>query len=69
MSKSAKMIVAARVKYKDRVALEKMREHWQRHKSQLLLKAGGPYDLSAAIKSFDDDLAAIDDGLSQLDGH
>jgi len=66
MSEAIKSIVDARVRLKDRIALEEMREHRQELKRELQLRAGQLFDFSKTIKSFDDDLGAIEDGLARF---
>ena len=64
MSEAVKLIVEARVSLKDRIA---MRQHRQRLKNELRLKAGELFDFNPTIKILEEDLTAIDEGLARLD--
>jgi hypothetical protein len=66
MSDALKLIVDAYVSLKDRVALEEMREHRQRLRSDLQAKAGGWVDVSRSIQLFDEDIEAVEAGLARL---
>jgi len=67
MSEAVKLIVEARVSLKDRIALEEMRQHRQQLRNELLQRAGQSFDFSQTIKSFDDDIMAIEEGIARLD--
>ena len=69
MSEAVKLIVDAHIRLKDRDALEAMRQHRQRLRNELLLRAGQSYDFNPTMKFFDDDLSAIEEGLARLDAH
>jgi hypothetical protein len=66
MSVAIKAIVDVHVRYKDRVALEQLRDHRQKLKRDLQLRSGGPFDVSQSIRIFDEDISVIESGLEQL---
>ena len=62
----ARSCVDGYVGLKDRLALEKMREHRQRMRSSLQERAGGPFDLSQSIRLCDEDIEVVEAGLARL---
>jgi hypothetical protein len=66
MSEAIKLIVDARVRLQDRIALEEMRQHRQRLKNELQPRTGEAFDVSQTVKFLDDDLMVIEEGLATL---
>ena len=69
MSEAIKLIVDAKVSLKDRIALEEMRQHRQRLKSELAPREGQGFGISQTIELVDDDLRAIEEGIARLDAY
>jgi hypothetical protein len=66
MSSAMDSIVDAYVRLKNRAALEEMRMHRHRLKVNLFLHGEERrYDVSPAIRSFDDDLSVIEAGIER----
>jgi exonuclease I len=66
MSAAINSIVNGFVSLKDRNALEEMREHRQRLLKQLQAQQTGWVDASSTIALFEEDLRAIEAGLTSL---
>jgi hypothetical protein len=63
---AVKLIVDGYVSLKDRGALEEIRQHRQRLKSQLQQKVDGYFDVSSSLRLFDEDLRVIEEGFRRL---
>ena len=66
MSIVMQSIVDGHVRFKDRDALEALRDHRCRLRQALHQRLGGPVDVGQSIRLFDEDLAVIESGLGQL---
>ena len=66
MSESIRWIVNSHVKLKRRESLEELREHRKKLKRQLQGLSKDGFDPSNAIRSCDDDLSVIEQGLERL---
>jgi len=66
MSEAIKSIVETYVGLSNRVALEEMLQHRHRLRNQLRLKTRQGYDFAHALRAFDEDVRAIEDGLARL---
>ena len=66
MSEAVKLIVESFISLKDRASLEEMRKHRQKLRKELQGRVGPAFDLSQTIRSIDDDLKIIEDGVARL---
>ena len=66
MSEAIKYIVNGYVTLKNREALEELRAHRMRLRKQLKEQPSSWIDPSQTIRLYEDDLQAIEDGLSRL---
>jgi len=66
MSEAVKLIVDTYVSLKNREGLEAIREHRQLMRDQLREKSGGAFDVSKSIRTCDDEIAIVEQGLDRL---
>ncbi len=66
MSEAVKLIVDSYVSLKDRKAIEDLHEHRQLLRQRLEEKAGAWFDTSFLVGLIDEDIKAIEAGLTRL---
>jgi hypothetical protein len=66
MSEAIRLIVDAYVGLENRFALEEMRQHRQELRNELRMKTGQEFDFGRSVRMLDEDLRAIEDGITRL---
>lgn len=66
MSEAVRLVVDSYVSLKDRKAIEELHEHRQGLRRRLQEKAGGWFNTGFLMSLIDEDLKAIEAGLSKL---
>jgi hypothetical protein len=66
VSEAMKLIVDAYVGLENRFGLEEMRQHRQELRNELRMRTGQGFDFGLSVRTIDEDLSAIEDGITRL---
>jgi hypothetical protein len=66
MSEAMRSIIDSYVGQENRFALEAMREHRKELRNELQMKTGQGFDFGLSVRAIDEDLRAIEDGITRL---